>query len=263
MAIKGTEKFMGGFSSLRYFYYSWVISFFQTKKYFDKITFYTDTNGYKLLKPLGLPFDDIITDFDYLPYDTKFWAMGKVNVFSRQTKPFLHIDYDAFIWEDVNKLMSAPVIFQMREKDESHYRANINTFNSKTKIRIPEIEYFRTHKGLSPYNMGFYGGSDTKNIRKCAENILEIIEKKSLNKVWDHLILHDNDTYLNCFVEQLYTSSYMMMNKIKPTIMMDTGFKFTHIWGSTKKHDMVMKKLKARMVTQYPAYKELIDSITN
>ena len=78
------------------------------KKFSGKIDLYTDNTGYEYFKEQKILdfYDDVNVDvlnnFDTIRPDI-YWAAGKVKVIQSQVKPFLSLDTDAIIYDNVEK----------------------------------------------------------------------------------------------------------------------------------------------------------------
>jgi hypothetical protein len=85
-----------------------VISTLLYKKYSGKIDLYTDDIGYQYLEQQEVTdlYDnvnvDVLNNFDSVRPDI-YWAAGKVKVIQSQKEPFISLDTDAVIYDDVKK----------------------------------------------------------------------------------------------------------------------------------------------------------------
>ena len=57
-----------GWINPQYHLMSWALSCLSLRKNYDDVSFYTDSNGYKvLIKLLKLPYTDVVVQYDDLP----------------------------------------------------------------------------------------------------------------------------------------------------------------------------------------------------
>ena len=65
-----------------------------------------------LVDELRLPFVHVHTELNALrEQDPGWWALGKLHTYGLQTEPFVHVDYDAFMWLPLpEQLLHADVI---------------------------------------------------------------------------------------------------------------------------------------------------------
>jgi len=106
---------------------SWLLSVNAITKTYGKPILYTDAYGKKLLvDELKLEFEEVHTDLDNLPKEfSRFYTLGRTYACAQQKERFLHIDYDAFVYEKLpNDIADADVIFEKRFV----YINNSNTF---------------------------------------------------------------------------------------------------------------------------------------
>ena len=88
-----------------------VVSALFYKKYSGKIDLYTDDIGYEYFKKQKVLdfYDDVNVDvlnkFDSVRPDI-YWAAGKVKVIQSQTEPFISLDTDAVIYDNVEKYVN-------------------------------------------------------------------------------------------------------------------------------------------------------------
>jgi hypothetical protein len=69
------------------------------------------------LRVLGLAFTSVSTALNALDgEDPAWWALGKVLTYALQTKPFVHMDDDVYLWQRLqNRVLAAPVLAQSPE----------------------------------------------------------------------------------------------------------------------------------------------------
>ncbi len=79
---------------------SWSLSLQEARKHYSDTWIYTDDEGARLLvDQLQLPFAHVHTDLNALRRrNPGWWTLGKLHTCRLQTEPFVHLDYDAFLW---------------------------------------------------------------------------------------------------------------------------------------------------------------------
>ena len=103
---------------------SWALSCLQLEKYHNHVTLYADKVAAKILSDtLQLPYNQVIGDLDKLNrYNPGLWAVSKIDTYSRQKEPFLHIDNDVFIWQKFDdNLLKGDLIAQNMEVSTDYY----------------------------------------------------------------------------------------------------------------------------------------------
>jgi len=116
----------------KYQLYSWVIAINQARKWYDKVEIVTDSFALPLFQKLKLPYTEINTVLDELiDYDKKSWALGKIRAYQIQNEPFVHIDNDVFLLENVlKKFENERIVCQNIENAhqfKNYYEPLINT----------------------------------------------------------------------------------------------------------------------------------------
>ena len=113
-----------GWLSFEYNLMSVSLSCLQINKFYDNIILYSDDAYAKvLIDILKLPYSEVKSELDCLnEYDEKLWALPKIYTYSKQTKPFLHIDCDIFIWEKFkDEFMQKELLTQNIEISTEYY----------------------------------------------------------------------------------------------------------------------------------------------
>jgi hypothetical protein len=88
----------------KYQLYSWVLAINQARKWYDKVEIVTDSLALPIFEKLKLPYTEITTVLDELiDYDKASWALGKIKAYQIQNEPFVHIDNDVFLLQDLLK----------------------------------------------------------------------------------------------------------------------------------------------------------------
>lgn len=88
----------------KYQLYSWVLAINQARKWYDKVEIVTDSLALPIFEKLKLPYTEINTVLDELiDYDKASWALGKIKAYQIQNEPFVHIDNDVFLLQDLLK----------------------------------------------------------------------------------------------------------------------------------------------------------------
>lgn len=122
----------------------------------------TDSEGYEIIKILNLPYSDVsIALNDLAGENHKLWVLGKFKAFKKQTKSFIHIDNDVYLW---NKLVFASntkyLIAQSRIQISEIYKQTLKEVFEKFTYVPPCIEKRKIPKKFLVANAGIIGGSD-------------------------------------------------------------------------------------------------------
>ena len=161
--------------------WSWKASLALLKKQFSEVILYTDDYGSRLFQDFS--FSNILVSFDS-SYPKELWGIAKLETQALQTKPFVHVDGDFYLFNFPDEARKAKVVVQSKE-----YRMGKDYDNS--------YKFLRKHNLCEPfmsgllYNAGFIGGNDLDNLHnystygcknaKEALKLLDTKEKRAIN----------------------------------------------------------------------------------
>src|SRR5262249_39430480 len=99
--------------SQRHHLFAWVLSVETAKQHYPETCLVTDDAGARLLvDDIGLRFAHVSTELNALAgHDPDWWALGKVYAYRMQTKPFVHIDSDVFLWKPLPERLARADVF--------------------------------------------------------------------------------------------------------------------------------------------------------
>jgi len=268
----------------RHHLYSTTLSLVCAMQHFNETILYTDDHGAELLiDKLQLPYKKVSTSLnDINEYDESWWTVGKLHAYSKQNKPFLHIDNDVYLWKALpNHFKDATIIGQNPEyfqSGSSWYQPE--KFDSIIEARywVPkELVWYREQKHRQmAVCCGIFGGYDTEFIRRYAKQALKLIDYSQSDKTY-HPIYGDNllieQYFLSALVNFHQQSSCHNGKECKSAYIFDsaeTAFNpkfstkagFTHLIGGAKRNPKLLDRLEARILNDFPEYYERINSIT-
>lgn len=269
--------------SQRQFLFSWVLSVETARQHYKETCLITDDNGARMLVDgLGLRFCHVSTELSALKdHDPEWWALGKVYAYKFQTKPFVHIDNDVFLWKPLPQRMECAAVLAQNPEyftdGMSSYRpgdfeAVINNTNGGW---WPEewIWYRSAHLPLKGECCGIFGGTRLDFIRHYATLSTKLVEHPYNHNRW-HLL--KNKIGHNILFEQFFLSACLEYHKGRmesPYKDIDIEYLFesweasyspgkaaeagyTHLIGDAKKNTEVSDRLKKRILRDYPEYYE-------
>ena len=236
------------------FFNSWILSVKLAKRFFPKVTLYTDDYGKELLvNQLGLQFDEVdlrLNDLESIP--SYLWAYGKVISYQAQTEPFLHIDYDAFFYAGLGKYFNgSPVIVESKELFSAyHFYDPLLNFLFQKKYYSSTINAFK--KLDYAYNCGVFGGYDLDFIKFYCKEALAIADFMSAND-FDKIQMPQ---FASIIFEQSALASCLSYVNIKPALIVhDNGtfaIPYTHLKGDKSlpgMNDKILSKTKSLFKT--------------
>lgn len=266
----------GGWPNERLHAMSWALSKLTLSKHHPemKSSLHTDKTGSDwLINKIGLEYDEVIVDFAKLnKRDSKFWALGKIMAYSKQTEPFLHVDSDIYIWEPFDqKIMKKKLIAQNVETGHDIYRKVFDEVKSN-QIMLPNFE---VDDMFSAVNAGVLGGQDISFFQDYCKVVLDFI---SLNSdLISKLPLAD---YYNMFFEQFFFAQmakqkYGSLNQIGTVLEENKGFlhnvtrfglvpqvnNYIHMIGQSKANLELASHIEQRLLFEFPEVYKRIDSL--
>jgi hypothetical protein len=214
-----------------------VASVLSASRHYSDTLLVTDSAGAKMLVDvLGLPFAEVSTALDRLhQHDPGWWMLGKLVAYRQQTRPFVHIDTDAFLWKALPaRLEAAPVLVQHPERygpEQDIYRPqDVEQAFAETGGVIPvEWEWARSQgPGLTAENCGILGGCDVAFLQHYAETALALVERPENAAGWE---LHQHKWRFTYIVEQFLLSACLGYHRFHPTSP-HRGVRCEHLFGS-------------------------------
>lgn len=145
------------------------------RRHFARTVLITDNAGAQWASEhLAGLFDEVRTDLENLPPScAKIWALGKIAAASCMTEPFMHLDFDAFLWKaPPARLLSAPVF---AERAASIDPAAVQTILADMQ---PPEQWRQALEGYEPRQLccGIFGGHDLATLHSWAKASLSLAE---------------------------------------------------------------------------------------
>jgi len=246
-----------GFNDFGDFLYTTALSALCASRQFPEVEMVSDDWGVDIFKEIGLPVTSYSNKLNEMKKVSRhFWAFGKLLAYAKQEVPFLHLDNDVFIWEALPKrILNAELCFQSHEPftepGYSYYDLLKPCFNAAPvrpqKIVDNEVTDFA-------YNCGICGGNNLAFFKEWIECSAEYIFAEENQDVFFRefatLMIHQN-----LFHEQYFAACLIKMHKMRKKVqvlhpnvnVIPTKYKYTHLWGTTKKDTSMMKKVGLRL----------------
>jgi hypothetical protein len=249
-----------GFNSKNDFFLGAKLSFLELKKKGYKVHLYTDLFGKSLLiDELKLNYDHVDVSHENLNLNPNLWSLSKLYTHKLQKEPYVHIDFDAFLFKDFSEsFKSARIVCQNHEVGWDYYNLVWDSLNPyirhKDKIMNRIVDVFLNKKPSHALNVGIFGGNDIPLIHSYCDSILSIVNS-NLN-----LIPVSEQHHICIFAEQLYLYYYLYYKNVTPFSYMGLNTvrieefvdwdNYTHLAGPMKMGqnaiDMIIKKLECK-----------------
>ena len=201
----------GGFLTEKHHAMSWALSCLSWKKYYGKITLYTDKKGKEwLIDKLKLPYDDVIVCMDEINnVNPIYYAYSKLYVYSLQDKPFLHVDGDTYIFDKL------PIDYKNSDLVCQSYEYNFSFYGKVLKQvcenlnNLPIEIYNYNSENFQAINAGIIGGKDVFFFKQLFLLVNDIFKNNDINS---NTI--DLERY-NVLMEQFYFYMLAKKNNLK------------------------------------------------
>lgn len=249
---------------------SWALSCLQLKKLYGNVELYSDDKGADLLvDKLGLPYTTVHTNFNSFDnVNDKLWALPKLYTYSLQTSPFLHIDGDVFLFEELpSKLLKSGLIAQNPEVATEYYIETQKQLTEHfTYFPTTVKDDFESGIPIKAVNAGILGGTNINFFQEYTEEAFRYVK---LNK--EHLNNIDAEKF-NVFFEQHLFYVLALNDKQKIDYLFQSLEKsdsythladfhetphpafYLHLLGHYKKDEDTCIQMAAKLRELYPEY---------
>lgn len=272
----GRNPLEHGFGWLRpeYNLMAWALSCLCLRKYYDEVALYTDEQGkHILIDLLHLPYTEVHVVYDETLCPPQHWSYAKIKTYSLQTKPFLHIDADIFLFKPIAEdIAGAPLIAQSKETGTAYYRQMMDRLLGESALELPQyIKEGLKEASIASYNMGLFGGNDMAFIQAYCKEALAVCDKNKAICV--------NGNFNLLFEQMLFAykakEENVPVSTIFPQVFNDNGYTaadfcqlnrhnekgFFHLLGGHKKNLEVIETFVETFITLYPDYYKQIQSL--
>jgi hypothetical protein len=268
------KDFTGGWLHVKYYLMSWTFSCLQLRSFYNEVELVTDWVGKSLLvDQLQLPYTRVTLELDELSqYHPELWAIGKIYAFSLQSKPFIHVDGDVFIWEKFpDRLEEAELIAQNVECDFSFYRQILHSLiEQKSYIPAVVLDSYARDTFINAYNAGIIGGNNIPFFREYVKEAIRFVDENHaylhaiplgmFNAVYEQHLYYcmarkleiPVQCYTNAIDQAELNSSLKGAGQFKQA---PAGHKYIHLFGEdAKKNPEICDELECKLKHRYPLH---------
>ncbi len=261
----------GGYACPEIHWMSWALSCLRLCKYYSDVEMFTDESGKRMFELLGLPYSQIHTTLendDFLKKcKSEMWVYAKIDTYSRQQAPFLHIDGDIFIWEPFdNDLLKSSLIAQNIEDNLPIYAETIKKIAPLADYNPWWLEYLLEHP--KAYNAGILGGNDFSFFQEYAQLAKEFYvknidkldamnkESKCVNLVVEQYLFYalsqKRNADVNCLIHDI--TEQKQYNDYCDILFTPNKVKYMHSLGDYKKSNMINNFISFALKKEFPEY---------
>ncbi len=242
------------------------LSVLYAKKWGFEVEIITDLDSFHHFK--DLPVDHISTDLSFLSYD-RTWTKGKMLAIAKQTRPFVHMDWDVILRkkEVANMIRQCTTGVLVQSVDKVGFDRQSK---GAREITFEELKYLKWMIDFKPNtaeeiiktydavcNTAIVGFNDMKvkdayvsNYLKCLE-ISEETDWMDISRVIDQYSLYCSVQSNNTTITEILPST----NNIQETAN-DIGY--THFSFLSKYTKVIQNKIVARINEEFPQYNHLV-----
>jgi hypothetical protein len=264
---KSLMELKAGWLSPMFHYMGWALSCIQLRKYYGDLCLYTNESGrYHFEEVLKLPYETVELDFNFRTFPKELWALSKVHVYQQQTRPFLHIDGDIFIWEALD-IHPYPQLVVQNIEEKFGYNFLAVAKAREFGMELPHyLLPIMDEEGVpDSINAGVIGGHDLPFIWQYTEEAFRFFEKNE-----DIFNSRPITNHFNCLVEQiLFYGLAVRDGKHLDQVLKEkvesndySGFAnfegvpvtttYIHPVGTYKRNRIVCQQLAERLELDYP-----------
>ena len=231
------------------------IGFARRQKHIERIDIVTDSKGKELLELYDIDFDVIRTDLDDIEnVAEKLWAYPKIYSISLYNEPFIHMDLDlGLIDQMTDKMINADFTFQCAES------ATLPLYQEvlkETADFLPQI--IDDNRSDNAWNCGIIMCNDieTKKIWTSTVNehlfgarTAEFMRSTDLY-VQNHL---SEQYFIGCLTKgknvQVLLPNFNFNDRKR---MKNPEFKFFHLWSGSKKRQYIIDGINRMLEKEFP-----------
>lgn len=269
--------------SRRHHLLAWVLSLETARKHYSETCLFTDDHGARLLvDSLGLEFTRVSTELNSLKrHDPDWWTLGKLWTYRLQTRPFVHIDNDVFLWKRLPARMESASVFAQNpeylESGDSCYKPGLFDLliEKVTGGWLPtQWQWYSARTG--PHRAeccGILGGNRVDFINYYADLAVRLILDPKNQAGWQLL---NGKIGHNILVEQYFLAACIDYNNatqdaafgaldvqylfqsaadaFRPDSSTRAGF--THLIAGAKKNATLCSQVERKVASYYPQHYE-------
>lgn len=252
----------GGFPDAEAWWCSVALSVLLARQHIGPVALYTDAVGAAQVAQLDLPIEEVHHVFDDFAYPPQLWMALKLQTYRRQTEPFVHLDFDAYLWQPLPaRLHQAPVLAQSEENDYPCYDRVLAYFLDHAGY-VPDFvaAHVTTHgRQVRALNAGLYGGHDLAALHACCDAAFATMHHPANAAMFAELATHHahpGDVFFdfNILLEQLFAAVYYQQRGVAVGYVLADHEPpyFTHLLSGAKSHPGNVRDLKQRVAHDYP-----------
>lgn len=258
---------------------AWSLSVETARQHYSETALYTDDLGASVLVDrLGLRFDEVSTSLNCLEdADPGWWSMGKFYVYREQTRPFVHLDNDVFLWKPLPDDVAAAQVFAQHPEevtfDQPYYQPAIieRALATVPGTWLPaEWTWYRQRREQQMAACcGILGGRNLDFLQHYANCAIRLLEHPCNRQAFatladrvEHMVLVEQ-WFLCACLEYHRANAASQFGDVAPRYLFESWDEalnpmrtallgFTHLIGTAKSDQAIARRLERRVARDYP-----------
>lgn len=254
---------------------NYLLSALLVKKHGHKIELYCDKKSYDIYSLI--PYDKInIINYNNDGISNNYWVWGKIKPQLLLNEPYIHIDGDVFLFNDVinnNDFNNSDLVVQSIENNKTvgngfnrFYIESKNPFINYDKYGVDWDRYDKW-----AYNCGVIGFNNIEFKNKYCEKVRDLLKTLSNDS---NFIFNDSYSSVHILSEQTLLYYLVKENRKKPLVIIPyddnkttdyiweseipKNIGYCHMWSGTKYSINIRKKIRNKIINLFPEYKHII-----
>jgi hypothetical protein len=185
---------------------------------------YTDKIGYNLLKNV-VNYDEIVIFDDILlsKFSRKIWSLGKILAMSLIDSPFIHIDFDVFLFKKFEDNLLGKDFFATYEEP---WLTQFTQFKKNTSeiYELYSNQNDLNANNFTSFNFAIVGGQDFKKVNEVCKKIINfaILHKENIEEIktsilWTHAVIFEQIMIPNMLSTLFDIQTWTIFPKINTT----------------------------------------------
>jgi hypothetical protein len=258
---------------------SWILSYETTRQHYADTALYTDDLGASILVDgLGLSFTTVSTALNSLEgFDTSWWSVGKFLAFREQSDPFVHLDYDVYLWKPLPDRLASAQVFAEHPDPIEDAQPDYQPALIESALALwsgtwlpPEWEWYRRcRQPQVALCCGIVGGSNVEFLRHYASVAIHTLSHPrnqlafaNLTDKHRHMVLMEQ-WLLSACVEYHRVHRESPFSGIAPRFLLQSVTEalspertselgYTHLISTAKQDQRLARRLEERVQRDYP-----------
>ena len=244
----GSPDNTAAFNSVEDLMLTMKLSMLQSRKFFDRIIFVTDTIGAERAVQYDLPVDDMRVMFDDLSISPVFWAVPKLLALGAVNEPMMmHIDNDFIWWQDPTRFWGDADLF-FQNVEYYHRYPFYSDGLEYLKHHQPHLYEYARHTDYA-YNCGVTGVRSPAHAQLALQRAMELVETPDIVESFPTHAKYQ----INLILEQSFYGSMSEELGLKVHCALYDAYTptqaFIHLLSTVKRKQDHMDQVRRRLKT--------------